>query len=123
MAVAALVHRMNGALNNASMALEIALADTASVDEASDRTLRTGLAAMAQASRAAALLAYLVHGRIAPDDPDGSYARDVQEILREQARSLGAALEPGSAVAQGCGAAQAADVLLAGVARLHSRRE
>jgi hypothetical protein len=121
-AVAALVHRMNGALNNASMALEIALADAASVDAASDKTLRTGLAAMAQASRAATLLASLVHGRVAPDDRDADYARDVQEILREYARSSGVALDDQHAIPVGGGAAHAADALVAGLARLRARR-
>ena len=113
---------MNGALNNASMALEIALSETARVDDTSDSTLRRGLAAIAQASRAAALIAYLAQGRSAPNDPEGAYANDVGEILREHARSIGATLPSAPAADAGGGAAQAAEALVAGLARLTSKR-
>jgi len=121
--VAALVHRMNGALNNASMALELALGDAACVDDTSDKTLRAGIAAMAQASRAAALIAYLAQGRTAPNDPDGAYARDVGEVLREHARSTGATPPAEPAIDAPGGAAQAADALVAELARLPLRRD
>ena len=112
---------MNGALNNASMALELALGDTAGVDATADQTLRTGLAAIAQASRAAALLAYIVHGRGLPLDDDGSYARDVREILRDQARSTGRSVSPNVDTDAAKGAAGAADLLVAELTRMHAR--
>jgi hypothetical protein len=85
---------MNGALNNASMAFELALGEAARADATSERTLRAGLAAIAQASRAAALLAHLVNGRGMPADSDGAYANDVREILREQPGKAGLTLPP-----------------------------
>ena len=117
---------MNGALNNASMAFEVALGDAAAADAGTERTLRAGVAAIAQASRAAALLAYLVHGRAGPTDPDGSYAGDVREILREHARSTGSTQRPELADPPGnltANVAQAADVLLAELGRMRARLE
>ena len=112
---------MNGALNNASMAIEIGLADPARADDRTTQMLRTGLGAIGQASRAAALLAHLVHGRGVPPEDNGLYRRDVQEILREQTRTNGAPpvaeLDPnwdGSA-------AEAAEWLVAELARVHAR--
>ena len=85
---------MNGALNNASMALELALGDAARGDTAAEQTLRAGLAAIARASRAAALIAHLVNGRGMPGGSDEAYADDVREILREQPGKAGLALPP-----------------------------
>ena len=115
---------MNGALNNASMALELALGDTARKDGSIDQALRTGQAAIAQASRAAALLAHIVHRRGAPEDPEGAYVRDVRELLREYARATGATLPPeldAGEIDPGKGAAEAADLLVAGLARMLPR--
>jgi hypothetical protein len=110
---------MNGALNNASMAIEIGLADPARADDRTTQMLRTGLGAIGQASRAAALLAHLVHGRGVPPEDNGLYRRDVQEILREQTHSTGAPplAQPDSG-ADGS-AADAAEWLVAELARMH----
>ena len=112
---------MNGALNNVSMALELALGDAP--DAPSEEMLRTGIAAVARASRAAALLAYLVRGRGAPPDPDGAYASDVREILREQARSTGHTMSRGAEAppATGEGVAEAAALLVDELSRMHAR--
>jgi hypothetical protein len=111
------VHRLNGALNNASMALELALGNAASAQVDTGNTLRAGLAAIARASRAAALIAHLVNGRGMPADGDGAYADDVREILREQPRRAGLALPP-ELDDPALDAVKAADLLVAELARV-----
>jgi hypothetical protein len=111
---------MNGALNNASMALELVLGGAARADEKTSQVLRTGLTAVAQASRAAALLAHLVHGRGVPPGDDVSYRRDVEEIVRERgggAQSASTEVDGGPASS----AAEAAEWLVAELARMQSR--
>jgi hypothetical protein len=114
---------MNGALNNVSMALELALGEAG--DTSSEEMLRTGIAAIGQASRAAALLAHIVHGRGAPPDPDGAYARDVRDILREHARSTGGTLsaDASAPVHGGEGVTEAAALLVAELARMQARAD
>ena len=116
------MHRLNGALNNVSMALELALGDAAHSDTATEQTLQTGLAAIGKASRAAALIAYLVNGRGMPQDSDGAYASDVREILRELSRADGLTLSP-ELDDTANDAAKAADILVTGLARVHGRTD
>ena len=114
---------MNGALNNASMALELALGDNR--DSTSEQTLEAGVAAIARASRAAALLAHIVNGRGAPPGQDDAYARDVREILQEQARAMGRAVPADLSEAragQNGGAPEAAERLVQEIARMQPRR-
>jgi hypothetical protein len=108
---------MNGALNNASMACELALGDAAGVDAATERTMRAGVSAIAQAARAAAVLAHLARDRGAPGESDEAYARDVREILHEQARSSGATPPP-ERDERAIDAAQAAQILVEELARM-----
>jgi hypothetical protein len=111
---------MNGALNNLSMALELALGDPARGDTATEQTLRAGLAAIAQASRAAALIAHLVNGRGMPNDSNRAYANDVREILRELPGSSRLTLLP-ELDDPANDAAKAADLLVTELARMQAR--
>lgn len=88
-AVSALVHRLNGSLNNASLAFEVALGTER--DAPAERTLRTGLASIARASRATMLLAYVVGGQRSSTEPSELYMDDVRELLAEHARDTGRA--------------------------------
>lgn len=92
-ALSALVHRLNGCLNNASLAFEVALGNTEGVrrDAVLEEALRTGLASIARASRAAMLLAYLVGGQRFASEPSELYMEDVRELLAEHARATGRA--------------------------------
>jgi hypothetical protein len=110
---------MNGALNNASMAFELALG-SAQAEEKAAELLRGGLAAIGQASRAAALLAHLVHGRGVPPGDDAAYRRDVQEILRATAGESGDP-EQGRALDQQPSPAEAAEWLVAEFTRMDAR--
>jgi hypothetical protein len=111
---------MNGALNNASMAFELALGDSARAQDKTAELLRTGRAAIGQAARAAALLAHLVHGRGVPPDDDGAYRRDVQEIVRARAGQLS---DPGQerALDEEPSPAEAAEWLVAELTRMQAR--
>jgi hypothetical protein len=117
-AIGALVHRMNGALNNASMAFELALGSARAEDKAAE-LLRGGLAAIGQASRAAALLAHLVHGRGVPPGDDAAYRRDVQEIVRARAGESGASDQERVLDAEPS-PAEAAEWLVAEFTRMHA---
>ena len=111
---------MNGALNNAAMAFELALGDSTRTEDQTSELLRGGLAAIGQASRAAALLAHLVHGRGVPPGDDVAYRRDVQEILRQRAGpSGGPEQEPGLNAEPS--PAEAAEWLVAEFTRMHVR--
>jgi len=90
-AIAALLHRLNGGLNNAALAFELALSTGDSAVDDCGQTLERGRAGVEQASRAATLLALML-------DPDAAapssssrdpYAQDVAEILRAHARRIG----------------------------------
>jgi hypothetical protein len=114
--MSALVHRLNGGLNNASLALEIGVEGNDA--EASRSVLRTGRAAVAQASRAATLLAHLVDSRWPPAEADALYAEDVREILAEHARSKGRALRSDFGVTPTASPAEATAALVAELARM-----
>jgi hypothetical protein len=111
---------MNGALNNASMALELGLADSRRTDDRTAELLRVGLAAIGQASRAAALLAHLVHGRGVPPGDVSAYRRDVEEIVRARAAESGVAEEQRS-LDQEPSPAEAAEWLVAEFTRMDAR--
>ena len=114
-ALAALVHRLNGSLNNASLAFEVALGG--GQDAATEQTLRTGLAAIAQASRAAMLLAHLVNGQRSTVEPSELFTSDVHDLLAELARSTGHAAS--SDLLSGMnGPADAARALVTEIARM-----
>ena len=131
-AIAALLHRLNGGLNNAALAFELALSTGDSAVDDCGQTFERGRAGVEQASRAATLLALML-------DPDAAapssssrdpYAQDVAEILRAHARRIGcdAASDPDVASLNGMDTARAATVealltaLLNGLGALESRR-
>lgn len=91
-AIAALVHRLNGGLHNAALALELA-ADGGS----NSSLLGSGIAGIEQASRAGAMLDALVR-QGARDDAPGPYLDDVVELLRIEASRRSIELRP-SAIA------------------------
>jgi len=89
-AIAALLHRLNGGLNNAALAFELALSNGDSAVDDSGQTLERGLAGVEQASRAATLLSLMLDpSAVAPATARDRYAEDVAEILRAHARRVG----------------------------------
>jgi hypothetical protein len=123
--VAALVHRMNGGLNNAALAIELALGAVDRGNEATDQALRAGLSAIGQASRAAMLLSQLVRPQRMGGEPVHPYMQDVREILRDHARIAHCELSPAFEAAAGDGHASPADaarLLVAELARIDAAR-
>jgi hypothetical protein len=93
-AIAALLHRLNGGLNNAALAFELALSRNGDDGSESADTLNRGVAGVEQASRAATLLALIIDPTMAPPPtPAGAYAQDVADILRAHARRVGCNVE------------------------------
>ena len=93
-AISALLHRLNGGLNNAALAFELALSRSDNAGAESEHMLDRGLAGVAQASRAATLLALMVDPTAAPPASAARpYAQDVVDILRAHARRTGTSLE------------------------------
>ena len=89
-AIAALLHRLNGGLNNAALAFELALSGGASAGNDSAQMLERGLAGVEQASRAGTLLALMLDPTAAvPASTRGPYAQDVAEMLRAHAQRIG----------------------------------
>ena len=121
-AIAALLHRLNGGLNNAALAFELALSDYGSATGGSPSTLDRGLAGVEQASRAATLLALMVDPTAKPPaSPPGPYAKDVIEILRAHARRIGCGVDSDlnmSTLEKDSTPAATAEALLVGLAAL-----
>jgi hypothetical protein len=81
---------LNGGLNNAALAFELALSSHDSAGKDSAHILERGLAGVEQASRAGTLLALMLDPTAAvPASTRGPYARDVAEILRAHASRIG----------------------------------
>ena len=130
-AIAALFHRLNGGLNNAALAFELALSSGDSAGDDSGQMLERGLAGVEQASRAATLLSLMLDpDAAAPSSARDPYAQDIAEILRAHARRIGceAAADPDVASLNGTDATGAGTVeallttLLTGLGALESRR-
>lgn len=88
-AIAALLHRLNGGLHNASIALELA---RDGAGEGRQQMLARGLAGIEQSSRAAQMLDELVRSESGDAGVRGDYLGDVAEILRLQSARRGIAL-------------------------------
>ena len=86
-AVAALLHRISGGLNNAAMAFELAMgAQDEAQRGATDRVLGAGLAGVQQAARGIALLNELLSpGSTPPATDTMAHLTDVIDILRSRA--------------------------------------
>jgi len=86
-AVAALLHRISGGLNNAAMAFELALAaSNDSQRDASERVLHAGVGGVNQAARAVALLRELLSpGSGAARHDSLAHLADIIEMLRSRA--------------------------------------
>ena len=122
-AIAALLHRLNGGLNNAALAFELASTKSGTDGADSEQVLGRGLAGVEQAARAATLLAIVVDSTTAPPkSAAGPYAQDVVDILRAYARRIGSSaeseLDVSSLASKDMTPAAAADALLAGLATL-----
>jgi hypothetical protein len=120
-AIAALIHRLNGGLNNAAMAFELSCG--AGADSRAERTLHTGLAGVEQAARAVALLDQLVRPREGSDDTNtGPYLRDVCDMLRAHAargsHNLHDGFDPARLQDLACTPGAAAACLTAGLAAI-----
>ena len=117
---------MNGGLNNAALAIELALGTPAGgARDAAEQALRAGLAAIGQASRAAMLLSQLVRPQPTSGEPGQPYMQDVREILRDHARIAHCELSPAFEAAAGDGHASPADaarLLVAELARIDAAR-
>ena len=121
-AIAALLHRLNGGLNNAALAFELELSKSEN-DKGIEHVLERGLAGVEQASRAATLLALLLDPTaLPPASSTGPYAQDVVEILRAHARRMGSGVDPefdiSSLSEDDRTPAATAEALLAGLAEL-----
>jgi len=120
--LAALLHRLNGGLNNAAIACE--LLQEQPRDSATSKMVDAGLVGVLQASRAAKLIeaveGFTSAARLADDD---AYLRDVIEILSVQASRAGCTLVMHPTLLPHtlthCSAVAAADSLLRGLAALH----
>ena len=130
-AIAALLHRLNGGLNNAALAFELALSSGDDDGDNSAQVLKRGLAGVEQASRAGTLLALMLDPTAAvPASTRGPYAEDVAEILRAHARRLGCEAEADLNVVSlaesdptpAAPVEALLDALLTGLAALESRR-
>ena len=122
-AIAALVHRLNGGLNNAALAFELALARGDDADAESRQLFARGLIGVGQASRAVTLLELMLDPAMAPlATTPGPYAQDVADILRAHARRSGSGLPADIDLSALGGAdvtpAATAEALLAGLATL-----
>jgi hypothetical protein len=120
---------LNGGLNNAALAFELALSSGDNDGDDCGQMLARGLAGVEQASRAGTLLALMLDPTAAvPASTRGPYAQDVAEILRAHARRIGCEAD-GDDIASlaETGTTQAATVeallaaLLTGLAALESR--
>ena len=114
-AIAAILHRLNGGLNNAALAFELSRRNSADTD--AERTLARGIAGVEQASRAATLLAWIIDpATTRPVSAIGPYADDVVDILRGHARRIGATVDAAvSAIPETCTTpAATAEALLSG---------
>ena len=128
-AIAALLHRLNGGLNNASLAFELALSRNGNGDAESVHMLGRGLAGVEQASRAATLLALMVDPTAAPPkSAAGPFAQDVLDILRAHARRIGLSVDSefdmpsvAALTATDITPTATAEALLAGLATLDRR--
>jgi hypothetical protein len=91
-AISALLHRVSGGLNNASMAFELALG-AGGPPRADDRVLQAGLSGVHQAARAIALLSELLTPApaVALNAPAAALS-DVTDMLRVNATMRGVAL-------------------------------
>ena len=95
--LAALIHRLNGGLNNAAMAFD--LLQASSVDTSTSQILATGIAGVEQAARAAKLIDTIVRpGASSTISEDGVYLRDLLEMLRTHASQAGCTLRVGNDV-------------------------
>jgi len=130
-AIAALLHRLNGGLNNAALAFELALSSSDNAADDCAQTLERGLAGVEQASRAATLLSLMLDpSAVAPASSRGPYAQDVADILRAHARRVGCEADADRHIASlaGNGATPADTVetlliaMLTGLGALESRR-
>jgi len=124
-AVAALVHRMNGGLNNAALAIELALGAPAEGHPLTEQSLRAGLAAIAQASRAAMLISQIVRPQGTTGEPVHPYMQDVREILRDHAQAARGQVSEAFEVAAGdahASPADAARLLVSELARIDGAR-
>ena len=116
---------MNGGLNNAALAIELSLGAPADGHAAMEQPLRAGLAAIAQASRAAMLLAQLVRPQGMVGEPGQPYMQDVREILRDHARAARRGVSPAFEAAAAdahANPADAARLLVAEIARIDTAR-
>jgi len=116
---------MNGGLNNAALAIELALAASADAEAATQDALRAGLAAVTQASRAAMLLSQLVRPQPMVGEPAEGYMQDVRDIVRTHARLARCEISPAFDAAAGAahaGAEDAARLLVAEIARIDASR-
>jgi len=82
-AIAALLHRVSGGLNNAAMAFELGISPSGGAD-ASPRVMRAGLAGVEQAARATTLLGELLDPGASDSEPQ-SRLSDVIDMLRSHA--------------------------------------
>ena len=116
---------MNGGLNNAALAIELALGAPDRAGDATDQALQAGLAAITQASRAAMLLSQHVRPQRMTGEPVQPYMQDVREILRDHARAAHCEISPAFEAAAGddhAGPADAARLLVAELARIDTTR-
>jgi hypothetical protein len=116
---------MNGGLNNAALALELALGAADRGSDATDQALRAGLSAVVQASRAAMLLSQLVRPQRMSGEPVQPYMQDVRDILRDHARAAHCELSPAFEAAAGdahASRADAARLVVAELARIDAAR-
>src|SRR5262252_884067 len=93
-AVHALLHRLSGGLNNAAMALELALSPMPAGDPpgTSERTIKAGLAGVTQAARAVTLLSELLLPAVRAQSLAVPLA-DVIEMLQGQGAAKGVTLK------------------------------
>ena len=89
-AIAVLLHRVSGGLNNAAMAFELGIAPSGDAD-ASQRVLRAGLAGVGQAARATTLLGELLMPGTTNSESQARLS-DVVDLLRSRAAQCGVGL-------------------------------
>jgi len=82
-AIAALLHRVSGGLNNAAMAFELGMSSSGGADT-SPRVMRAGLGGVEQAARASTLLGELLKPGTSDGEPQ-SRLSDVIDLLRSHA--------------------------------------
>ena len=116
---------MNGGLNNAALAIELALGAPPEGQPLTEQSLRAGLAAIAQASRAAMLISQIVRPQGTTGEPVQAYMQDVREILRDHARASRHEVSDAFEVAAGdahASPADAARLLVSELARIDAAR-